>query len=389
MEFASLRRRVVLVPQEGFLFDSTLLENVRYGDLDATRERGPRPRRSSSAWGTGSTGLPHGLDTRVGQRGESLSAGERQLVALLRAHLADPDLLVLDEATSAVDPALEMRIGRALERLMTGRTSVTIAHRLSTAENADEVIVFDQGRVVQRGSHTGSSTAGAYPRTPLGPGVLRRDCHSSVRSPRASLVAETLTGHSGAVRRRVPLSSATDSPPSGRRTRMDPARPSACGSRAWGRARWRRPTPTYAAAVRAYVARFVGESEADDVVQRTFLDVWRHASRYDPAERFTGWLFTIARRRAIDSLRSRRHEVVDVDQAPTPGGGGRARDRGAVRRRGRRPRGRGPAARARADGDRAGVLRRADPGGDRRRDRCTPRDRQGARRRAAPAGWRS
>jgi ABC-type multidrug transport system fused ATPase/permease subunit len=89
----------------------------------------------------------------VGQRGESLSAGERQLVALLRAHLADPDLLVLDEATSAVDPALEMQIGRALERLMQSRTSVTIAHRLSTAENADEVIVVDKGRVVQRGPH--------------------------------------------------------------------------------------------------------------------------------------------------------------------------------------------------------------------------------------------
>src|SRR6185437_2169016 len=96
--------------------------------------------------------LPAGLDTQVGQRGESLSAGERQLVALLRAQLADPDLLVLDEATSAVDPALEMRIGRALERLMAGRASVTIAHRLSTAEN-DEVIVFDRGRVVQRGPH--------------------------------------------------------------------------------------------------------------------------------------------------------------------------------------------------------------------------------------------
>ena len=90
--------------------------------------------------------LPRGLDTRVGQRGESLSAGERQLVALVRAQLADPDLLVLDEATSAVDPALEMRIGRALERLTRGRTSVTIAHRLSTAEKADEVLVFDAGR---------------------------------------------------------------------------------------------------------------------------------------------------------------------------------------------------------------------------------------------------
>jgi ABC-type multidrug transport system fused ATPase/permease subunit len=149
---ASLRRSVVLVPQEGFLFDDSIAANVRYGRLDASEadilasadELGLRD------W---LAGLPQGLDTAVGQRGESMSAGERQLVALLRAHLADPDLLVLDEATSAVDPALEMRIGRALERLMSGRTSVTIAHRLSTAENADEVIVVDKGRVVQRGPH--------------------------------------------------------------------------------------------------------------------------------------------------------------------------------------------------------------------------------------------
>jgi putative ABC transport system ATP-binding protein len=150
--FESLRRRVVLVPQEGFLFDSTLLANTAYGDLAA----GPDEiRRAAAELGLSDwlDGLPMSLETRVGQRGESMSAGERQLVALIRAHLADPDLLVLDEATSAVDPALEMRIGRALEALMSGRTSVTIAHRLSTAENADEVVVFDQGRVVQRGPH--------------------------------------------------------------------------------------------------------------------------------------------------------------------------------------------------------------------------------------------
>jgi putative ABC transport system ATP-binding protein len=89
----------------------------------------------------------------VGQRGESLSAGERQLVAIARAHVADPDLLVLDEATSAVDPATERRLTRALEALTSGRTTLTIAHRLSTAERADEVLVVDAGRVVQRGTH--------------------------------------------------------------------------------------------------------------------------------------------------------------------------------------------------------------------------------------------
>jgi ATP-binding cassette subfamily B protein len=148
----SLRRSVVLVPQEGFLFDDTITANVRYGRLDATEAdiRASAGELGLSDW---LAGLPRGLDTQVGQRGESLSTGERQLVALLRAHLADPDLLVLDEATSAVDPALEMRIGRALERLMTGRTSVTIAHRMSTAESADEVVVIDRGRVVQRGPH--------------------------------------------------------------------------------------------------------------------------------------------------------------------------------------------------------------------------------------------
>jgi ATP-binding cassette subfamily B protein len=148
----SLRRSVVLVPQEGFLFDDTIAANVRYGKLDAT-ETDILAAADELGLGDWLAGLPRGIHTGVGQRGESMSAGERQLVALLRAQLADPDLLVLDEATSAVDPALEMRIGRALERLMSGRTSVTIAHRLSTAESADEVVVVDQGRIVQRGPH--------------------------------------------------------------------------------------------------------------------------------------------------------------------------------------------------------------------------------------------
>ena len=97
--------------------------------------------------------LPAGVATRVGERGESLSVGERQLVALARAYVADPDLLVLDEATSAVDPATEVRLQRTLDAVTRGRTTVAIAHRLSTAQAADEVIVVDAGRIVQRGPH--------------------------------------------------------------------------------------------------------------------------------------------------------------------------------------------------------------------------------------------
>ncbi|MFT4088944.1 MAG: ABC transporter ATP-binding protein [Gordonia sp. (in: high G+C Gram-positive bacteria)] len=147
-----LRSRTALVPQEGYLFDGTLLDNLRFGDSQITSDQVTDAIEALGLSGWLSE-LRGGLETPVGQRGESLSAGERQLVALVRTYLADPDLLVLDEATSSVDPALEVEIVSALERLLSGRTSVIIAHRLSTAENADEVIVFDAGRVVQRGTH--------------------------------------------------------------------------------------------------------------------------------------------------------------------------------------------------------------------------------------------
>ncbi|RVX39557.1 putative ABC transport system ATP-binding protein [Nonomuraea polychroma] len=152
VRFSSLRERIVMVPQDGFLFDGTLEDNIRYGKPDATREE-IELALTELGLADWLEGLPAGLDTPVGQRGESLSAGERQLVALARAYLADPDLLLLDEATSAVDPATEVRLARALEGVTRGRTAVTIAHRLSTAENADEVLVFDAGRLVQRGPH--------------------------------------------------------------------------------------------------------------------------------------------------------------------------------------------------------------------------------------------
>ncbi|QMU67377.1 ABC transporter ATP-binding protein [Streptacidiphilus sp. P02-A3a] len=150
---ASLRQRVVIVPQEGFLFDTTIAENIRFGVPDASDARIERAFRELGLreW---LESLPLGLGTRVGRQGGSLSAGERQLVALVRAHAADPAVLILDEATSAVDPATEDRIQQALERLTRGRTALVVAHRLVSAQSADTVLVFDAGRIVEAGSHS-------------------------------------------------------------------------------------------------------------------------------------------------------------------------------------------------------------------------------------------
>jgi putative ABC transport system ATP-binding protein len=147
-----LRSRVAFVPQEGFLFDDTVGANVRYGlpDADDAEIWTAFHELGLGAW---VEGLPRALDTPVGERGGNLSSGERQLVALVRAWIGSPDLLVLDEATSAVDPALDVALRQAMERLTEGRTSVTIAHRLATAEGSDEVLVFDDGRLVERGHH--------------------------------------------------------------------------------------------------------------------------------------------------------------------------------------------------------------------------------------------
>jgi len=152
VRFESLRRRVVMVPQDGFLFDTTVAANVRFAkpDLSDADLELAFAELGLADW---IDGLPAGVDTPVGERGEALSVGERQLVALARAYVADPDLLVLDEATSAVDPATEVRLQRTLDAVTRGRTTVAIAHRLSTAQAADEVLVFDKGVVVQRGSH--------------------------------------------------------------------------------------------------------------------------------------------------------------------------------------------------------------------------------------------
>jgi ATP-binding cassette subfamily B protein len=164
VRFSSLRSRLVLVPQEGFLFDGTILGNVRFANPKAS-EADVRLAFSELGLDDWLDTIPHGLTTEVGQRGESLSVGERQLVSLARAYVANPTCLLLDEATSAVDPGTETRIARALESLARGRTSITIAHRLSTAERADWVLVMEHGRLVEQGTHPQLVAAGgAYTR---------------------------------------------------------------------------------------------------------------------------------------------------------------------------------------------------------------------------------
>ncbi len=155
----SRRRRIRMVPQDGFLFDGTVADNVERGRPGAGRDEVAAAfERLGLGWWVNR--IPQGLDTPVGERGDALSVGERQLVALARAQLADPGLLVLDEATSAVDPETESALADALVRLARGRTTVSIAHRLSTAERADRVLVFDEGQIVEDGRHEELVAAG-------------------------------------------------------------------------------------------------------------------------------------------------------------------------------------------------------------------------------------
>jgi ATP-binding cassette subfamily B protein len=152
------------VLQQSFLFAESVRENIRYGRLDATDDEVEAAARLARADGF-IRRLPEGYDTVLSERGANLSEGQRQLIAIARAILADPRILILDEATSSVDTRTEVHIQEALLELMKGRTSFVIAHRLSTIRGADEIIMIDRGEVVERGRHEELMAAGgAYHR---------------------------------------------------------------------------------------------------------------------------------------------------------------------------------------------------------------------------------
>ena len=155
----SLRGRIVVIPQEGFLFNATIRDNVRLARAGASNAEVDAALRAVNAYDRFAS-LPEGLDTEVRERGSRLSAGEKQLVSLARAALADPALLVLDEATSSLDPGTEALVEGAVDRLLEGRTVVVIAHRLSTSERADMVGVVDGGELVELGTHADLVAAG-------------------------------------------------------------------------------------------------------------------------------------------------------------------------------------------------------------------------------------
>lgn len=148
----SLRRQMGLVPQDPFLFSGTIRDNIRFGRLDASDEEVEEAARSSNAHEF-ILAQPDGYDTVILEGGANLSVGQRQLICIARAVLADPRILILDEATASVDTVTEALIQEALERLLEGRTSVVIAHRLSTIRNADLICVLQEGRIIERGRH--------------------------------------------------------------------------------------------------------------------------------------------------------------------------------------------------------------------------------------------
>jgi ATP-binding cassette subfamily B protein len=152
MPISEYRRNIGLVLQEPFLFFGTIAENICYGKPEATREEIVAAARAAHAHEF-ILRLPQGYDSLVGERGQALSGGERQRISIARALLIDPRILIMDEATSSVDTTTEKEIQKALDNLVQGRTTIAIAHRLSTLRKADRLVVLDRGQIVEVGSH--------------------------------------------------------------------------------------------------------------------------------------------------------------------------------------------------------------------------------------------
>jgi ATP-binding cassette subfamily B protein len=152
VDIESLRSQIAFVADDSFLFTATVAENIAYAHQEATLEEIEAAARRAQADGFIRT-LPDGYETRVGERGLTLSGGQRQRVAIARALLADPRILILDDATSSVDATTETEIKKGLQEAMAGRTTFIIAHRLSTISLADEIVVLDGGTIVDRGTH--------------------------------------------------------------------------------------------------------------------------------------------------------------------------------------------------------------------------------------------
>ena len=151
-DLESLRQQVAVVLQKNVLFSGTILDNLRYGRLDATDEECVAAAKLANADGF-IRRLPDGYHTLLTGDGANLSQGQRQLLAIARAAVADPPALILDEATSSIDTHTEALVQAGMDRLMAGRTTFVIAHRLSTVKNADCILVLEQGRIIERGSH--------------------------------------------------------------------------------------------------------------------------------------------------------------------------------------------------------------------------------------------
>jgi len=179
---SSLRGQIGLVLQDTFLFSGTVMDNIRYGRLEATDEEVIRAARLANAHQFIER-MPKEYNTQVGERGATLSHGNRQLLAIARAILNDPRILVLDEATSSVDTRTELLIQRALEELLTGRSSLVIAHRLSTIRNADQILVINGGRIVERGTHESLLALGGLYRE-LYMSQFRRQEHAETAAPK-------------------------------------------------------------------------------------------------------------------------------------------------------------------------------------------------------------